>query len=93
MKTISLKCPSCEANLELDASREVCFCQYCGEKMLLDSEEKKVTIVNITRDETEIEKARLNQIQEKENNNMTIKMVLILFALYFILMLFMHFTF
>lgn len=30
MKLISLKCPECNANLQIEEGRDKCFCQYCG---------------------------------------------------------------
>lgn len=35
MKVIELKCPSCDADIELDDSREIGFCCYCGMKILI----------------------------------------------------------
>ncbi|MCR4740323.1 MAG: hypothetical protein K5886_08710 [Lachnospiraceae bacterium] len=32
---LSLKCPGCGANIELDESRDFGFCSYCGYKMML----------------------------------------------------------
>ena len=43
MSIIELKCPSCGASLNLDDTRELAFCEYCGEKIMLA--EKK--IVNV----------------------------------------------
>lgn len=39
MAFISLKCPSCGADIELDNSREFGFCSYCGTKLV---REKKI---------------------------------------------------
>ena len=36
IKTVSLKCPECNANLEIEEGRKRCFCQYCGTKIMLD---------------------------------------------------------
>lgn len=37
MKLISLTCPNCNANLDdIDPSRPLCYCQYCGTKIALD---------------------------------------------------------
>ena len=35
MVVINLKCPSCGAELQLNADREVMYCSYCGSKILL----------------------------------------------------------
>lgn len=45
MKLISLICPSCGAKLELQelGNRSKCFCQYCGQTILLDEEQITIT--------------------------------------------------
>lgn len=35
VKLISVKCPQCGANLELDSEREKAYCQYCGAQLLI----------------------------------------------------------
>lgn len=39
---IELKCPNCSANIELDDSKEIGFCSYCGTKILLKAPIAKV---------------------------------------------------
>ena len=34
---IELKCPNCDADIELDDSRKIGFCRYCGTKILIES--------------------------------------------------------
>lgn len=36
IKLIKLQCPNCGASLDIDASLQTCFCQYCGTKILID---------------------------------------------------------
>lgn len=45
MKLISLKCPNCGADINLDAGNnmEFGFCQYCGTKVMKDIKEIKVS--------------------------------------------------
>ena len=38
MALISLKCPSCGADIELDESREFGFCTYCGTKIMQEKQ-------------------------------------------------------
>lgn len=38
MAFISLKCPSCGADIELDESREFGFCSYCGTKIVQEKQ-------------------------------------------------------
>ncbi len=39
---IELKCPNCRADIELDDSREIGFCRYCGTKILIEPNKSKV---------------------------------------------------
>lgn len=42
MNLIHLRCPDCGADLEVDNSREFCFCQYCGTKIILEDQSASV---------------------------------------------------
>ncbi len=57
MAVISAKCSNCGAELQLDDSREVAFCQYCGHKLIL-STVKKSEHTTIIRNEAEILRAQ-----------------------------------
>ncbi|MBO7364349.1 MAG: hypothetical protein J6U26_03350, partial [Lachnospiraceae bacterium] len=35
MELIRMKCPSCDANLEVDSEREFFFCSYCGCRIMV----------------------------------------------------------
>lgn len=48
MKLVALKCPNCNADIELDKDREFGFCNYCGTKIVVADAVQKVT-VNINR--------------------------------------------
>ena len=37
MPLIALKCPQCNADLEIDSEREFMYCEYCGTKVMRDS--------------------------------------------------------
>lgn len=39
---IELKCPNCRADIELDDSREVGFCRYCGTQILIEPNKSKI---------------------------------------------------
>lgn len=43
MKLHVLKCPECNANIEIEEDHSFCYCQYCGCKILVDDE---VTTIN-----------------------------------------------
>lgn len=67
MKVITLKCPNCDADLEVSADRDDLYCSYCGTHILLEDENKKpeTVTVHVIRDEArlkelELEEARLN---------------------------------
>lgn len=52
MKLRALKCPECRANLEIEEDRTMCYCQYCGCKIILDDEKQETTInknINVTK--------------------------------------------
>ena len=40
---IELKCPACGAGLNLDETREIAFCEYCGQKIML-AEKRTVNV-------------------------------------------------
>lgn len=65
MKLISLKCPDCGANLDVDAERSFCFCQYCGHKILIDDEVRRSEVTHVLRDEARIREAEV-EIEEIE---------------------------
>ena len=72
IKMVSLKCPECNANLELEEGRKQCFCQYCGTKIMLDDGSCTYTHVYIdkTREkELELEAKKLGMELEKEKAN------------------------
>ena len=44
MKMRALKCPECNANLEIEDNLEFCFCKYCGCQIFVDDEKQEHTI-------------------------------------------------
>ena len=69
MKLISLKCNNCGSTCEVDKNKEIIFCQYCGNKMIIDHEIHKTEIINSHDSGYEFEKGRqqyLKEIEEKE---------------------------
>lgn len=46
MKLIEITCPKCKATMKVDKSKKELNCEYCGNKILIDDEVKKVK--NIT---------------------------------------------
>lgn len=41
MKIVSLKCPGCGADINVDYGRKNIFCEYCGKKIFIDDEVKR----------------------------------------------------
>lgn len=71
IKMVSLKCPECGANLEIE-ERKQCFCQYCGTKIMLDDGSRTYTHVHIdkTREkELEFEEKKLAIELKREMSN------------------------
>lgn len=63
VKLVSLKCPECGANINIESDRKECFCQYCGTKILIDDGNTTTTY----RDEARIKEAEVKeQIRLKE---------------------------
>lgn len=63
-KLISLQCTKCGAQLNISEEREIVFCEYCGNKMLID-DTSKITFHHI--DEAKIRKVEaLKELQLKE---------------------------
>ncbi len=56
---ISVKCPSCGADLSVEEEREVSFCSYCGTKVLINNENEHI-FRNI--DEAKIKEAETEQM-------------------------------
>lgn len=56
MKTVKMKCKSCNGTLEMDESKSVIFCPYCGAKDLIieDNEVKIAKIESDNRKDVEI---------------------------------------
>ena len=61
MKPVAMVCPSCNASIDVDGTREYVFCQYCGTKIYLDKEIERREVVHIYRDE-----AKLKEIEIRE---------------------------
>ena len=44
MTLVSLKCPNCAGDIELDDSREFGFCMYCGSKVMITKDVNNINI-------------------------------------------------
>lgn len=59
MKLISLKCPECKADLNIEEGRKICYCQYCGTKILIDDNSSTNTYRKV--DEARIKEAEVDK--------------------------------
>ena len=67
MKLVSIKCPECNATLDISANRKECFCSYCGNKIILDDGSCTITHIYIDRTrekELDLEYAKLANEQK-----------------------------
>ncbi len=51
MALISLKCPNCAGDIELDDSREFGFCMYCGSKVMITRDVNNINIEMSVKDQ------------------------------------------
>lgn len=67
MKIISLKCPECGADIDIEEGHRQCFCKYCGTKILIDDGNSTYTYRKVDEariKEAEVEKAiRLKELE------------------------------
>jgi len=63
MALLSAKCPECGANIDIDNSRDFCFCNYCGAKIFHEKQRLEVsgtvTVDTTTMTDTMLERALL----------------------------------
>ena len=63
---VSLKCPGCGANMDVDDSRDFCFCTYCGYK-IVNMKEKVEVSGSVKIDNSETIDNLLVRAQQLEN--------------------------
>ena len=95
MKLVTLKCPNCGADIEIENGIDTFYCKYCGYKIILDGQSDaainaKVRIMELESNER-IKKEKLNYKREKKEKadkeaNKVIIGFLIFFALAFLVM-------
>lgn len=68
MKVHTLKCSSCNANIEFDEGMKSCYCKYCGCKNFIDDETKRIEISqNINYHKTYTNEAKIKENETKQN--------------------------
>lgn len=70
MKLIETKCPSCGAEMSVDANRSQVFCSFCGSKLLIDHEKIHVVYDNAGDSGYEFEKGRQRAQAELEQKKL-----------------------
>ncbi len=72
MKLLNLKCPNCSSHLQINADKDIAYCEYCGAKLLIDSETEKAELFNMKEAGYEFEKGRI-QAQKAEKRKQALK--------------------
>ena len=68
MKLITLKCPNCGAQLNVDANKESVYCEHCGTRILIDDEINRLQIDNAEEAGYQFEKGRQRAQSEIHQN-------------------------
>lgn len=82
METISLRCKECGGTIEVDPSKNITFCPYCGSKSII-SESDQVKIARIKAEER-IEREKEKQ-KTNRNSDKWLHIVMISFFAFFML--------
>lgn len=71
MKIVSIKCPECKANLNIDLSQinGFGFCQYCGSKIYVDDKDPELERLKV-KQEHELNMERLKTKYRPNNESM-----------------------
>ena len=69
MDFLRLKCPQCDADLEIENGIDLFYCKYCGCRLMLDGQNKYVVAAKVRQKELEHERYKMNfDAQEKEKD-------------------------
>lgn len=61
VKFIPIKCPECDADLDIEEGRKVMFCSYCGRKiMMVDENEFKYDVTH-----RHVDVAKIREVEEE----------------------------
>ena len=67
MELFKLKCPQCDADLEIENGIDSFYCKYCGCRLLLDGQSRHVVAAKVRQKELEHERYKMNfEAAEKE---------------------------
>ena len=93
-KLLTLKCPSCTANVYIEEGKKTCFCQSCGTQILLDDNTQTTVYktVDVARITAETEKTKRQQLlmehekwQAKEIKKEQIRLFLLAIGVFILL--------
>lgn len=69
MEYIKLKCPQCDADLEVENGIDLFYCKYCGCRLMLDGQNKHVIAAKMHQKDLEHERYKMKfAAQEKEKD-------------------------
>ena len=92
MKMLQLRCPNCNAMLDLkDDIGSQCFCNYCGTKILLDEQQDsvvnaKVRIKELEHEKYVVDKAYEDKDKERKAENRPLTVMIIIFVASFLIL-------
>lgn len=69
MKLISLKCPECNANLQIEEGHDKCYCQYCGAEITINDYSSSQVVILIEKLTKRVSK-RLNIGKKLESSRL-----------------------
>lgn len=70
MKLVSIKCPSCNAPLEVNEELKTCTCNYCGMQIFVDDEINRSKIIDGEALGRELERGRLREQDEGADSSL-----------------------
>lgn len=71
---ISIKCPECGANLEIEQDREMMFCSYCGRKIMM-VDENRYEVVHRHIDDAEIMRVKTKHTEKEAEQAYKLKLL------------------
>lgn len=90
VKMVPMTCPNCGASIDVKEGTTVCFCTYCGTKIVIgDDNTITVNINKTTTDQVKLEKLRLEHQRYEESMKQmpqTMRMLTIILVFAFLLL-------
>ena len=88
MNVVSLKCPNCGGELEIEDGLDTFYCKYCGHKIVLDGQSEYVIKAKVDVERMKHEE-RMYQMQEatKEKETKQLLKMLIGVALFWVFLI------